>query len=1132
MKNLIPNSIFLIFLFIFPCLCFSDSESTVSGRTGADHIIQDEGTSLRPRPYLNFTGSGVTCTDTGGKTVCNMTGGGSGGGSAIAVKVNGSTISSSIDTLTFTSDFTGTESPSGTVNITSNTWTRTSPYLYPKNITDNVGIGTTIPQGGLVVMNGNVGIGTWGPTNSLQITGGGLTSSGNVGVGGNTTVNNTGLTVNANTNSPAVLSSCSGAGCGFTLTASGSASGILNLKSTTNTGTTDAIKFLLGTNGGTTGMIVQDSSGTVNVGIGTTTPQARLVAMGNVGIGTWIADGGNLIVNGGGNVGIGSAWPGTALDVVGTVRSTNVIDTGLTATTPVVANSGKQLASGSYKGNTTMFQMNNGSLTSGNLIKSDANQNTVDAGVSFGTLTDTKFCTYTSGSTSIACTSDGGVGSSQWTTINTNDVYLPNSGNVGLGTTLTHTSALTVMNGNVGIGTWKPTNLFTVGSTSQATVDSSGNFSTSGTYQSSNNGTTSTPTHGWTNNGWYLAAANSPALSANNARAIGVNSDGNVGIGPDIDNTSLFNVMFNQNNLTMFQIKNTDGGASNQTLIREGNGTDTANLLLNGTGGALPGEGQLLTTNNMDIMTQNSGKVIKFGINSAETERIDANGNLGVGSASPGTKLDVNGFIRSTSLTASKCVQTDSTGILTSAAAACGSGGGSGQWITAANVGIGTTDNVGIGTLVPSAKLVITQQSVTQPPVSSSTAQFVGTDANPLRITFDTHNNTNSSGTAMMFRRSRGTSASPSAALSGDVIGALSGRVYGATGYAAASTGLINIKLNQDATDTNMGTYISFDTTPDNSVTATEKVRITGAGNVGIGTTIPGGALVVMSGNVGLGTWKPTQLLDVKGTANATTLTQGGTSVVLTTRSIATTAPVAGGGDLSADRTITCNVASGSQPGCLASADWTTFNGKISSQWTTINTNDVYLPNRGNVGLGTTFTTTSALTVMNGNVGIGTWIPQSLFNVMNGNVGIGTLNALNSLIVWGGNVGIGTNLPGSALDVGPGNSMRGRPLKRFLSLSAGSGTPAINTDLYDVVHITAQSAAITSFTSSLTGTPVQGDTLRIDVTDDGTARALTFGASFEASTVALPTTTVISTRLDMLFLWNTATTKWRIAAVA
>lgn len=107
-----------------------------------------------------------------------------------------------------------------------------------------------------------------------------------------------------------------------------------------------------------------------------------------------------------------------------------------------------------------------------------------------------------------------------------------------------------------------------------------------------------------------------------------------------------------------------------------------------------------------------------------------------------------------------------------------------------------------------------------------------------------------------------------------------------------------------------------------------------------------------------------------------------------------------------------------------------------------------------------------------------------------------------------------------------------RITKRVLSLSAGSATPSINTDSYDVVHITSQSAAITSFTTNLTGTPNDGDTLRISITDDGTARALTWGSKFEASTVALPTTTVISTRLEVGFVWNTETTKWRCVAVA
>ena len=102
-----------------------------------------------------------------------------------------------------------------------------------------------------------------------------------------------------------------------------------------------------------------------------------------------------------------------------------------------------------------------------------------------------------------------------------------------------------------------------------------------------------------------------------------------------------------------------------------------------------------------------------------------------------------------------------------------------------------------------------------------------------------------------------------------------------------------------------------------------------------------------------------------------------------------------------------------------------------------------------------------------------------------------------------------------------------RITKRILALSANSATPAVDTDNYDVVHITAQTAAITSFT--MTGTPVDGDTLRISIT--GTAAVgITWGTSFESSTVTLPTTTVTTARLDIGFFWNTETSKWRCVA--
>lgn len=97
---------------------------------------------------------------------------------------------------------------------------------------------------------------------------------------------------------------------------------------------------------------------------------------------------------------------------------------------------------------------------------------------------------------------------------------------------------------------------------------------------------------------------------------------------------------------------------------------------------------------------------------------------------------------------------------------------------------------------------------------------------------------------------------------------------------------------------------------------------------------------------------------------------------------------------------------------------------------------------------------------------------------------------------------------------------------------ASSATPSINTDTSNMFVITGLAVAVTSFTTNLTGTPISGQKMWISITDNGTARALSWGASFEASTIALPTTTVISTRLDVGFVWNTSSSKWRCVAVA
>lgn len=111
------------------------------------------------------------------------------------------------------------------------------------------------------------------------------------------------------------------------------------------------------------------------------------------------------------------------------------------------------------------------------------------------------------------------------------------------------------------------------------------------------------------------------------------------------------------------------------------------------------------------------------------------------------------------------------------------------------------------------------------------------------------------------------------------------------------------------------------------------------------------------------------------------------------------------------------------------------------------------------------------------------------------------------------------------------NTLTNKRITKRTGSTTSSATPTINTDNVDMYLLTAQAADITSFTTNLSGTPTEGQTLWIVITGTA-ARAITWGASFEASTVALPTTTVTTNRLDVGFVWNSVTSKWRCIAVA
>lgn len=109
------------------------------------------------------------------------------------------------------------------------------------------------------------------------------------------------------------------------------------------------------------------------------------------------------------------------------------------------------------------------------------------------------------------------------------------------------------------------------------------------------------------------------------------------------------------------------------------------------------------------------------------------------------------------------------------------------------------------------------------------------------------------------------------------------------------------------------------------------------------------------------------------------------------------------------------------------------------------------------------------------------------------------------------------------------NTLTNKRVTPRTGTTTSSATPTINTDNVDFYSLTAQAVDITSFTTNLSGTPTEGQKLWIAITGTA-ARSITWGASFENGPVALPTTTVTTTRLDVGFIWNSVTSKWRCVA--
>jgi hypothetical protein len=983
---------------------------------------------------------------------------------------------------------TGNGAASGNVLVTNGvgvgTWmaantllTQSSNY-WLNNIGGNVGINTTYAVGigtsfvggtgeaALSIMNGNVGIGTWVPAAPLAVganaftvnTAGAITAAANTFI-----VNSTGAitavtgitTTGAYTQSGNGINAFSGnvglgsatpgqrlditgtvRTIGFTMSGQTPISGYVLTASDSSGDTTWASPGAVGgwTVSGTN--VYETSGGNVGIGTNLLTTAALTVMNGNVGIGTWIpatmldvngsvrmtgltltgngAAAGNVLVtnaigvgtwmptgtlgtisglttnyvtkassassitnslifDNGVNVGIGSANPGAALDVNGMISVEGAGNSYFSSNVGIGSTAPGQAIDVNGTVRMTGLTLTGNGAASGNVL--------VTNGIGVGTWMP-------------ASTLPGTGASNYWLNDITGNVGISTTYAVGIGTSFvggTGEAALSIMNGNVGIGTWVPkaqldvegtlSTTYFAGNVGIGTIAPSANFGVQG---NSVLGSVGSSTDNITSSGTGSFAGGNAIHTTGNIGSILASSTGSFAFGYTQGNAAGGNGSIISNNAGSIAMGNARTGgtleatnpgaialgyAESSGTINSGNeGSIALGAAFNGTiESTAIGDFTVGEANNANIESTTNSGAIAMGFANGGNIEATGSGSIAMGYSTSGT-MQATG---TASVAIGQNVQATQNNAFALGESIISNGTNSfgigldsnARTISASNVMAIMGGNLGIGSLVPGQALDVT-----------GTVRTIG---------FTMSGQTPISGYVL--------TASDS---SGDTTWASPGAVGGWT------------------------------------VSGTN-VYETSGGNVGIGTNlVTTAALTVMNGNVGIGTWKPATMLDVNGSVRMTGLT------------------LTGNGAASGNVLVTNGIGVGT---------WMPANTlTTSSQWITTNVNDVYLPNNGNVGIGTSSTNGgAAFTVMNGNVGIGTWAPATLFQVnklsaspfaitASGNVGIGTVTPQGALVVTNGNVSIGTWVAAAALQVGGSNVLSSPPLQEwFATYSNSAGYPQI-----------------------------------------------------------------------------------------
>lgn len=694
------------------------------------------------------------------------------------------------------------------------------------------------------------------------------------------------------------------------------------------------------------------------------------------------------------NVGIGSAFPGQKMDVQGTVRATGFIGN-------VVGN--VTGSSGSTIGNAATVTTN-ANLTG--VIISNGNATSIGS----QTGTGTKFVVDTS-PTLVTPT----IGAATATSINKMAITAPATSStlaIANAKTLTVNNTITLA-GTDGITETMPSTSFTT-----ARTDAANTFTGHQTIE----GVTSTGATGTGN----LVFATAPTITLANATGLplgtgvtgilpsanggtGINNSSSITLGSSNVNLATLGTGIVKNTTTTGLLSNAVAadiialfstcsgsqylGADGSCHSAAGAGTVTSIVAGTGlTGGTITTSGTIA----LDLTNSNTWSGL-----------TNFTSNVGISSAAPGQKLDVQGTVRATNFIGSGAGLTGTASSLTANtvttnANLTGDVISSGNATTLKNTGTAGTyrsttfdaqgrETSGTNPTTFSAYAI----SDTSANLAAALSDEVGTgfavfNANP-NFTGNVGIGSTAPGQMLDVQgtiRMKGFNlpVSPTAGwvLTSDANG--NGTWAVVTGSGTVNSGTINDVGFYNASGTvisgasnlfSNGTNVGIGTTNfNNAFDVVGGVGIGVSGSSGyVITAVPAGSLIVQN-NVGIGSQTPGQILDVQGTTRSTQFIAGTGGITL---------------------------------GGVNNTSWPSGSGTVNSG--SANQVATY------AGAGTTISGSSSLVVVGSNIGIGSAAPGQILDVGgtqrwtgsgNGAFGIGTLAPSGALEIEGGNVGIGT----------------------------------------------------------------------------------------------------------------------------